>query len=513
MRHNGRVSEPVDFTSRTGGPVGRRASRAGIWFNPAFFAFIAATLSWLIVTWRQVPCRPLPGDEFPNAFMRLCYSDIPTLYLNRDLSLGSGIYTDISLEYPVLTGGFVALARMITRGLGAVIAPGATMDEQLAASQIFFQVNAVLLFICFLVAVRAHLAIGRDSPEGDYAGPARTWDALLIAASPIVMLNGLINWDMLAVMLTSIGLLVWGRKRPFWAGVVLGLAFAAKFYPVLILIAITVICVRADRYRPIVQAWLGAVIAWTVVNVPVMIFAWQGWSQFWTLNADRGSDLGSIWYVLTLAGLEIPQVTALSFVCMALGGIGICWLVLNAPRRPRLAQIVLLLLLCFLIFNKVYSPQYALWLLPVIVLARPKAVDVGVWTAGEALYYLAIWGFLEGKFGIGTDWEWIYWLAVIVRIGVQLWIGLRVIDDIRMPWSDPVRLPMVDDPLGGVVNHASDAPWLVAVQDRAARRTRARQARWADDEDAEEDPDPEGRPPRDAQELGAGEPRRTEPGE
>ena len=477
------MSEPADFTYRVGGSVGSRARRLGLWFNPAFYAFVSATLTWLVVIWRQVPCRPLPGDAFPNPFMRMCYSDIPILYLNRDLSIGSGIYTDISLEYPVLTGGFVAVTRAVTALLGATISPDASFDERLAASQLFFQVNAIVLFICFLVTVLVHLRMGRGSPEGGFAGPVRVWDALLISASPIVALNGLVNWDLFAVMLTSIGLLIGSRRYPFIAGAVLGLAFAAKFYPVLVLIAITLVCVRSGQLRAIARLWLGALAAWLVVNVPVMIVAWQGWTQFWTLNADRGADLGSIWYVLTLAGLEIPAVSAIAFVCMAVCGIGVCWLVLRAPRRPRVAQVVLLVMLCFLIFNKVYSPQYALWLLPIVVLARPKVRDVAIWTLGEAVYFAAIWGFLEGMIGVGTDWEWIYWIAVIARIFVQVWFAMRVIDDIRFPWSDPVRMPMVDDPLGGVVNHAPDAAWVAALQDRARAAARARRATREDGSD------------------------------
>ena len=40
---------------------------------------------------------------------------------------------------------------------------------------------------------------------------------------------------------------------------------------------------------------------------------------------------------------------------------------------------------------------------------------------------------------------------------------------------------MVDDPLGGVVNHAPDAAWLVAMQDRARRAAEAR--RMAEDDE------------------------------
>lgn len=73
----------------------------------------------------------------------------------------------------MLTGGF-AVTRAIT-GLPGGYSPEATFDEQLAASQLFFQVNAIALFVRFLVTVWAHLKMGRDSPRVGYAGPVRVW--------------------------------------------------------------------------------------------------------------------------------------------------------------------------------------------------------------------------------------------------------------------------------------------------------------------------------------------------
>lgn len=464
--------QPSDFNYRLGGDVGRRARRTGPWFDPMVWSLATATVTWLIVIVRQVPCRPV-GTEFPDAFMRLCYSDIPRLYLGRGISTGAGIYTEVDLEYPVLIGYFMEISRTITRLLGGHVSPEASYEQQVAASQIFFQVSAVGLFVCFLIAVVIHVRMGRRSPTSPYGGPVRAWDALLIAASPVVMANGLINWDLLAVMLTSLGFLVWSRNSPFIAGGVLGLAFAAKFYPVLVLVAITLLCVRADRNQAIVRVWAGAVFTWLVVNLPIMVAAWEGWSAFWTMNADRGADLGSIWYVLSLIGLRVPAVSVIAFLCMAGGGIGVIWLVLRAPRRPRLGQIALLLMVIFLVFNKVYSPQYALWLLPLVVLARPVPRDVAIWTLGEIVYFVAIWGFLQGFIGPGSGYDGFYWAAVLARIGVQLWFGLRVVDDMLHPWEDPVRLPLVDDPIGGVLAHTPDAGWIALLAHRPALRRSA----------------------------------------
>ena len=55
-----------------------------------------------------------------------------------------------------------------------------------------------------------------------------------------------------------------------------------------------------------------------------------------------------------------------------------------------------LVLAAFLITNKVYSPQYVVWLVLLAVLALPAVRDLIVWQAGELVYFAAIWWYLAG---------------------------------------------------------------------------------------------------------------------
>ena len=56
-----------------------------------------------------------------------------------------------------------------------------------------------------------------------------------------------------------------------------------------------------------------------------------------------------------------------------------------------------LVVAAFLLTNKVYSPQYVLWLLPFVILARPRWRDWLIFTAGELIYFVAIWWHLGGS--------------------------------------------------------------------------------------------------------------------
>lgn len=103
-----------------------------------------------------------------------------------------------------------------------------------------------------------------------------------------------------------------------------------------------------------------------------------------------------------------------------------------------------------------------LWLLPLVLLARPRWVDGVAFTLAEAFYWWAVWMYLDGSLYAGDGAPRLYGIAVLVRIGVQLWLAARVVVDVLHPWDDPVRLGHVDDPGGGVLDHAPDAVALAA---------------------------------------------------
>lgn len=429
-------------------------------------ALAVATASWIVLTLRMLPCRSLPNQAAADPYQRMCYSDIPLLYRFRGLIDGYRPYFDTGdhqvLEYPVLTGYLLDLERRIAVLLGAPLGPGLDSFEVLIAADRFMMVNVVVMFALFGVAVAAQVA----------SVPDRPWDALLVAGSPCVMAAGLVNWDMLPVALTACAIWAWSRSRPGLAGVLLGLGTAAKLYPVLLLGPLLLLCLRAGRIRAFGWALLGTAAAWTAANLPVMVLAPRSWLEFWTFNSDRGGDLGSIWYVLALAGHEVPALNEVSLILLLVLCAGIGALILLAPRRPRIGQVGYLVLVAFLITNKVYSPQYMLWLLPFMVLARPKGRDWAIFTAGELIYFAAIWMHLGGWLTAGSGApDKLYWLAVLIRIGTQCWVAAMVVRDIVRPQHDPVRGPGVDDPSGGVLDHAPESDWLARLTGRAPARS------------------------------------------
>lgn len=437
-----------------GGAIGRHARPGGLWYNAGPWAFLTLTVSWLVLMLRQIPCLHAQ-NEFPN----MCYTDISVLYYWRGLKDGQIPYLESELEYPVLTGGLMEFSRRLVLMLGGQSRPGLSSEEVSHAAGLFFGVNALLLFVLFGVLIWAHLKFHRP------------WDALMIAAAPAIWTTGLINWDALVLALTALALLGWARKQPLWTGIWLGLAVAAKLYPVLLLVPLAVLCLRTNKLRPFFITLGGTAAAWVAANLPVYLATPDGWTNFWTFNAERGGDLGSIWYVLGLAGVEVSAVSRLVAALMVAGTLAICGMLLLAPRRPRLAQGIFLIVALFLMVNKVYSPQYVLWLLPLLVLARPRWLEWTVFSVAELGYYVAIWAHLDGVLASGAGvQERLYWISVFLRVGVQVWLCFRVARDMFRPELDVVRFGGLDDPDGGVLDRAEDAPWVTRLNQGLASR-------------------------------------------
>jgi uncharacterized membrane protein len=453
-----------------GGPIGRYALLGVSRWSPLTVVFLVTTAMFVVGILQKVPCHEHAWPrESSFAFSHMCYSDVAYLYRERGFAEGGVAYLDRgdypALEYPVLTGVVMQVTAWLTQALGS--------DDAKADSVLFYDLTVLLLF-GFALATgwalsRIHAAESGAHAPGRSAGaqPGRPYDAMFFAAAPTLALTGTINWDLLAVALTTGALLAWSRSRTFLAGVLLGLGAAAKFYPLFVLGPLLVLAVRRKKLAVTFETVGFAVLTWLLVNLPIMVLAPDAWSMFWTFNAQRQGDFGSIWYVLDLAGHEVSAVNTYSLVLFILACAGIAVLALRAPHPPRLAQLVFLTVAAFVIVNKVYSPQYVLWLLPLVALARPRWRDWLIWQTAELIYWAAIWLHLAGALApaVGGQPDRFYWLAVGIRIAATGYLCVVVVRDILDPSRDVVRHgDPARDPAGGPFD--TDDRWPAGIDIR-----------------------------------------------
>ena len=410
----------------------------------------ASVLAMVLAFADKVPCRSGAWNSYTKQFQDFCYTDIYPLYYHEGLAAGQVPYTGHPVEYPVLIGGAMQAVAWLVRNVDVMI-----------RGREFFDVTAGLLAVCALAAV---LATARA------AGPDRRWQALMVALSPALILNAFVNWDLIAMALTALGIAAWAARRGVWAGVLLGLAVATKFYPLVVLGALLLLCLRAGRMRDFAKTMAAAALAWLAVNLPVMIVALPGWATFYVFSKNRGADWGSVWYMFEyfnlprLGDYRLSVLNEMSAAALVVAFAAIALLALAAPRRPRLPQLCFLLLAAFLMTNKVWSPQYVIWLVPLAVLARPRLWPYLLWQLAEVGYFFGIWGYLifqyridgnafAGYQGISTGW---YFTLLAARFLTVALLAAYVVRDILQPERDVVRARGHDDPAGGVLDQAPD---------------------------------------------------------
>ncbi len=455
MSHDPTREDPValSLSEVVGGPVGRH-SRPHRWWVPVRVLLALFAVSFALALIQHQPCLKTNWTGDQARYGKMCYSDVPYLYTGRGYAEGLWPYSDTDgryqvTEYPVgisylawsaakLTQLHPSGPAMESRHLGDAeqlwSLPGMTSEVNT-----YFLVTALLMCVFGLIAT--WFLAGTH--------PRRPWDALYFVLSPSLLATGLINWDLMAVALVAGALWAWSRGRPMLTGVLIGLGTATKLYPLFLLGPLLVIAWRRRDLGAFGVAVVGAAVAWGVANLPAWLTGFEQWKVFWTFNSDRGADLGSLWLVLqhaghpvTAGGINVSSWVLFILICLAVAVLG-----LAAPETPRLAQLGFLVVAGFLLVNKVYSPQYVLWLLPLAVLARPRWRDLLIWQAGELFYVGMVWIYLGGWLQSATGGAApAYDLAILVRVVAQLYLVAVVMRDIWWPEHDLVRDPEHQDP-------------------------------------------------------------------
>lgn len=461
-----------------GGPLGDHAVRT---HNRAWLAAgVVLALTCVTLALHMAQKSPCADGRWANLeqLTRFCYSDIIPLYsAEGGLSVGGIPYLNYALEYPVLTGAFMTVIGLPVHEL---------VDPQ-SQHQWFYLLTAGSLLVFAVAAVATMLGLRQRRP----------WDIAMFAVAPALLLTATVNWDLLAVLLAVAGIYAWARRHPVAAGILLGLGTAAKLWPGFLFLALIVLGLRTRQNRLVWNSVAAGVLTWVAVNLPVMAANFENWSRFLQLNTERAVDWGTFWYIgrylesHLLSGREAPtggfqwfaahvdpHLNWASYALFGLACVGIAALALYAPRRPRLAALAFLTVAAFLLFGKVWSQQFVLWLLPLVVLARPRWGAFLAWQAAEVCYFFTFYGQLilatpqdqrpEGVFVMPEGWFIIAaslrWLTVAALCGL-------VVRDILRPRQDPVRDSYADDPDGGPFNGAADyrlrwktiLPWISSL--------------------------------------------------
>ncbi|MGH2753004.1 MAG: DnaJ domain-containing protein [Actinomycetota bacterium] len=322
-------------------------------------------------------------DFNDDAYRWGCYNDLQPLFGPRLFADGERVFPYIhaefvdidgdgsedlangAIEYPVLTGVFMYLSGLLADDPGAFLKWSALLLAPFA-----------LITAFFLARMAA-------------------WRALLWSLAPAIVLYSFHNWDLLVVAAAVAGIYLWWRDQPIWAAVLFGIGGALKLYPIFFLAPLVLDLWVGQRRRDAVRAGIAGGATLLAINLPFMIANFEGWSITYSFHEGRGPNFDTIWCTMRDDCLKPPfwEPSTLNLLTAVLTGaffiVALGYGLIRARREGRYPFLPVCgaLLATFLLWNKVHSPQYALWLLPFFVLIRVHVL----WWIGYAIADLMVY--------------------------------------------------------------------------------------------------------------------------
>lgn len=246
--------------------------------------------------------------------------------------------------------------------------------------------------------------------------PQRVWATLLLfALSPLALgpisLNTYDAWPAL-LTLSALVLLVSGRFVAALA--LLGAAFAAKVYPVVLLPPALIFVLRSGGRALATRAFAAFAAVAALFIVPFLVVAPHGLIESFRAQAARSLQVeslgGSLLTVADRLGLydatvvhrtghaisydlvgSLPDaLAALSTVAQVLAVVAVAWIYLRGRCDAHGTAVAFAAAIAgFLAFTRFFSPQYLVWLIPFVFILEPAA-----WVlAALALVLAQIWFF------------------------------------------------------------------------------------------------------------------------
>lgn len=261
------------------------------------------------------------------------YSDIFNADRINTLAAAKIPYIEQKIEYPVVTGFFIFFMWLLGKSLLGY-----------AAFTFIFLILAAAITGLTLYKLAEHLNIDKS----------RIFIFFVFAPSMLVF--GIYNWDIIAVMFMVLALYYFYKNKFAVCGILLSLGFNAKLFPILLL-PIMLLKTNVKNGIKIASAFL---FTFLVLNIYFMAASFDVWKATYAFHAERAPNIDSIW---SLTGLGIQTINILS---LALVSIFYLYLLSN-HRKCDLLSMSFASILLFLFFNKIFSPQYTLWILPFFV--------------------------------------------------------------------------------------------------------------------------------------------------
>lgn len=356
----------------------------------------------------KAPCADGQWEDYEQ-YRLYCYSDILPLFFVHDLDDDQIPYVeseDRPFEYPVGTGFVAYLTARLTTGVAA-----------------FYLLNAIILTIAGYAATIAIWRSGAGWPH------VMWW-----AASPSLVIHAFTNWDLLAVACAAAGWFEWRNRKDFRAALWFGLGGALKLYPAFFLPFLFLAPLARRDGESAGRVAAGGFLGLGLPNLLVMWWDFEGWLATWRFHAERLPS-ETPWSLLQWRGMEPAGATAIVAVLLLAAAVALSVLIVRRRVNPLAAGGAFTV--AFLLINRVYSPQYTLWVLPIFVLLGVPWGRLAAFTAADVAVFLTRYrAFIPPDPATNPyafDDQWVPWWEASVAIRwlalawITVWIGRRLV--------------------------------------------------------------------------------------
>jgi uncharacterized membrane protein len=241
------------------------------------------------------------------------------------------------------------------------------------------------------------------------AAIAGFWPAVAAALAPLALGSVVLSrFDFWPAALAVLAVACVLRRRPYLSAVLLGTAFAAKLWPAALVPLIAVWLARTSNPRAAARWLLAAVMTAAAWFLPFVVLSPGGVGHSFHAQLGRPLQVESLGGAIVIAihhatGSSLHMVN--SFGSQNLSGSGVhaaelattivglvalvaVWLLFSvgAPTRQRLLASCAAAVTALVAFDKVFSPQFMIWLIPFVFVVRGLRGAV----AGTLLYVALI---------------------------------------------------------------------------------------------------------------------------
>ena len=396
-------------------------------------AVAATVLATLLSVRLRAPCS---GDQVSLAVATGtgCLGDLPVMWYGRGLrdhllpyltTLDTSAGGPGTVEYPVLLGMLMWLLSL----------PVSTFAS-------FVVMVALAMGACAVgITVILYRSVG-----------AVTWVWVL---APALVQYVTYNFDMAPALCTvAAGALLLRRDpvtiptgRIVAAAALLSVGGALKLYPLILLGPLCLwllfgspgaqSALVARARRALIAAATGVGV-FALINLPVALLSWRGWLEPFRFQAVRAIDSStqSIWFLLGeqfgVGSHGLMQVSTLATALGLAGVLIVSWLVAGRTGTYPLLGSFVAILGAYVVLNKVFSPQYIVWLLPLFLLAGvhlwPTVAYVLLDPVQYWSWFLGIFAATAGQEVVADFWAQVQTACLVVRlvlvVGVGLWAVL-----------------------------------------------------------------------------------------